>query len=57
MERSKTIGSMDIKSFYPSINPDRAAKVARLVWNDSKLKLDDIDWDSLALELKLGIET
>ena len=47
--KSKTVGSMDIKSFYPSIDPVRAAKVAKLMWNDSELKLENINWDALSM--------
>ena len=43
----KTVFSMDIKSFYPSLNPKRAAQVARIMWMRSNLDLE-IDEDLLA---------
>ena len=38
---------MDIKSFYPSLNPKRAAHIARIMWMKSNLDLE-IDSDLLA---------
>ena len=35
----KVVFSMDIKSFYPSLDPVRAANIARLMWLKSDLNL------------------
>ena len=39
--------SMDIKSFYPSIDPTRGAKIARCMWNRSKLEVPNLNVDEL----------
>ena len=39
---------MDIKSFYPSIDPKRAEEVAKIMWKRSSLKLENVDLDLLA---------
>ena len=38
---------MDIKSFYPSIDPKRGAKIARCMWNRSKLEVPNLNVDEL----------
>ena len=38
---------MDIKSFYPSIDPTRGAKIARCMWNRSKLEVPNLNVDEL----------
>ena len=39
---------MDIRSFYPSINPVRAAEIARMMWSESSLDPGEINVDELA---------
>ena len=34
---------MDIKSFYPSLDPTRAAEIAKLMWLNSNLKLENVN--------------
>ena len=41
----KVIGSMDIKSFYPSVKPEKVALVVRHMWNKSNIKVDNVDID------------
>ena len=45
--KEKTIGSMDIKSFYPSIKPYKVAAVCRLMWNKSGVKVENVDSEKL----------
>ena len=42
----KVIGSMDVKSFYPSIKPEKVALVARHMWNKANIKVENVDVDS-----------
>ena len=42
---------MDIKSFYPSIVPEKVAETAEIMLLKSKLDLKNIDTDSLAFYL------
>ena len=46
--KEKVILSMDIKSFYPSIDPVKAASVARKMWENSPLVIENVDYDLLA---------
>ena len=46
--KSKTIGSMDIESFYPSIEPNRAAEICKLMFMKSEIEIQNVDLDSLA---------
>ena len=46
----KMVASMDIDSFYPSINPVRVAEIARLMWKRSDLKVN-INHEKLAMYL------
>merc|ERR1711867_103597 len=43
----KIIFSMDIKSFYPSLDPVKAAAVARIIWDRSPLIIQNVDYDRL----------
>ena len=45
----KVVGSMDIKSFYPSIRPDKVALIARHMWNRSGCSVKNVDIEKLAL--------
>jgi len=45
----KVVGSMDIKSFYPSIRPDKVALIARLMWNKSDCSVKNVDKEKLAM--------
>ena len=40
---------MDIQNFYPSIRPAEAAKIARIMWEESTLEVENLDLDMLAL--------
>ena len=44
----KVVGSMDIKSFYPSIKPEKVALVCRFMWNKSGVKVENVDHDKLS---------
>ena len=46
--KRKVIASMDIKSFYPSIDPKKGAKIAREMWEKSSVEIDDLNVDQLA---------
>ena len=46
----KMVASMDIDSFYPSINPVRVAEIARIMWERSDLEVN-INHEKLALYL------
>ena len=48
--KRKMVASMDIDSFYPSINPVRVAEIARIMWDRSDLKVN-INFEKLALYL------
>ena len=48
---------MDIKSFYPSINPRKVALIARIMWNKSNVKVKNIDIKKLAKYIGKEIET
>ena len=39
---------MDIKSFYPSLDPVRAANIAKKMWLKSSLKLENVNTEMLA---------
>ena len=39
---------MDIKSFYPSIYPNRAAEISRLMFEKSDVKIENVNFDILA---------
>ena len=41
--------SLDIQNFYPSIKPAEAAKIARIMWEESTLEIENLDVDLLAL--------
>ena len=43
----KVLFSMDIKSFYPSLDPVKAAAVARKMWDKSPLVIQNVDYDKL----------
>ena len=43
----RIFASMDIKSFCPSIDPKRGAKIARCMWNRSKLEVPNLNVDEL----------
>ena len=45
---NRVIASMDIDQFYPSINPERAANVARMIGEKSSFKIENVDYDKLA---------
>ena len=47
--KEKVIGSMDIKSFYPSINPKKVALVARIMWNKSNIRVKNVDVKKLSM--------
>ena len=51
LKENKVILSMDIKNFYPSIQPQRAAQIARIMWERSSLKIENIDVDRLTYYL------
>ena len=38
---------MDIKNFYPSLDPVKAAAVARKMWDKSPLVIQNVDYDKL----------
>ena len=38
---------MDIKSFYPSLDPIKAVNVARIMWDRSPLIIQNVDYDRL----------
>ena len=46
--RRKIIGSMDIDSFYPSLDSDQLVKVAKIMWERSTVELGNIDTSELA---------
>ena len=46
--KSKTVGSMDIKSFYPSICPNRAAEISRSMFEKSDVEIENVNFDILA---------
>ena len=54
--KTKVIGSMDIKSFYPSINPRKVAIIARIMWNKSNVKVKNIDIKKLCKYIGKEIE-
>ena len=39
---------MDVKSFYSSLNPEKIAKIARIMWQESPLVAENVDYDELA---------
>ena len=39
---------MDVKSFYPSLNPEKAAEIARIMWEKSPIIVENVDYDELA---------
>ena len=43
----KIIASMDISSFYPSIDVNRGAKIAKIMWNKSNILVENLDTDEL----------
>ena len=44
---NRVIASMDIEQFYPSIDPERAANVARIMWEKSSVEIENVDYDKL----------
>ena len=52
----KVIGSMDVKSFYPSIKPEKVALIARHMWNRSNIKVRNIDIDKLTRYISKEID-
>ena len=48
INKPKALFSMDIKSFYPSIDVHKAAAIARLMWERSPLSIQGVDYDELA---------
>ena len=55
-ETQKIIGSMDIQSFYPSIDPVRAAEICRLMFIESKVEVLNVDHDELAFYVAKEVE-
>ena len=55
-EKQKVIGSMDIKSFYPSIEPVRAAEICKVMFIESNIKVLDVNHDELAFYVAKEIE-
>ena len=39
--------SLDIKNFYPSIDANRGAKIAKLMWNRSKIDVENLNIEEL----------
>ena len=46
--KDKVAFSMDVKNFYPSIDPVKAASVARIMWEKSPLVIENVNYDMLA---------
>ena len=44
----KVVMSMDVKNFYPSLDPVKAAKVARIMWLKSTIDLKNVNIEKLA---------
>ena len=42
---------MDIKNFYPSIDPVRGSEIARLMWEQSNVDFSEVNIDQLAFYL------
>ena len=55
-QEQKIVGSMDIKSFYQSIDPARAAEVCKLMWNKSKVEIKDVNVDELVFYVAKEID-
>ena len=49
--KRRIIASMDIKNFYPSIDPERGSEIARIMWDRSDVEITDINVDQLAFYL------
>ena len=45
---NKVLLSMDINKFYPSIVPEKAAEIAKLMWLKSTVEIENIDVEELA---------
>ena len=41
--KRRIIASMDIKNFYPSIDPERGSDTARISWDRSDVEITDIN--------------
>ena len=52
--QNKVVLSMDIKKFYPSIVPEKAADIARIMFERSKVEVDNLNVDELALYLSMN---
>ena len=39
--------SLDIKNFYPSIDAKRGAKIAKMMWNRSKIDVENLNISEL----------
>ena len=44
---------MDINKFYPSIVPEKAAEIAKLMWLKSTVEIENIDVEELAFSLEI----
>ena len=42
------IASMDIEKYYPSILSAKSAKIIRMMWEESDLSIDGVDFDQLS---------
>ena len=45
--KDKVVFSMDVKNFYPSIDPVKAASVARIMWEKSPLVIENVNYEFL----------
>ena len=48
---------MDIKNFYPSIDPVRGSEIARLMWEQSNVDFSEVNIDQLAFYLGKFVQT
>ena len=46
-KKKMILASLDIKNFYPSIDPKRGAQIAKLMWNRSDIVFEDVNVDEL----------
>ena len=56
-QNKKVLASMDIKSFYPSIDPKMAAKVCREMWEKSEVEVVNVNDDELAWYITKEVES
>ena len=46
---------MDVKSFYPSLDPEKAAKIARTMWEKAPIIVENVDYDELSKYLGMNL--